>query len=141
VSQVAGLKLYRAYKFSQFRKAEVMPCLTENLNFLRLVAGPRYDLELRPASLNALLISTIVFGCALPLLYPVCLAGVVVQYLNERLTLAKVYRLPQSYKSEVTQQNIQMLAVAPLISCMVVFWLFGADALFKNQRGTLSSLG
>lgn len=66
----------------------------DDMKFFELFVGPHYNFATSTASTNCLAFITIVFGLAFPILYPVCLLGVVAQYCVERYSLATFHQLP-----------------------------------------------
>ena len=132
-------------KLSKFTKREFLYAHhtnneTDNMKYLELNAGPEYQFEMKTAPLNAVLLTTLVFGLAFPLLYVVALFALIVQYLTERITLALLYRLPQKYSLSLTLQNAHILAFSPVVSSAIAFWMMGNKQIFgSRQPGALST--
>ena len=112
---------------------------TDNVKYLELNAGPEYLFETKTAPLNAVLFTTLIFGLAFPLLYFVGLIAILVQYINERFTLALLYRLPKKYSLSLTLQNVNILAIAPVVASAIAFWMMGNRQLFGHQIGVLET--
>ena len=86
----------------------------DNIKFLELHAGPEYQFQTKTASLNAILFITLSLGLAFPILYPVALFAILLQYIVERYTLAVLYRLPPKFSLDMTTWNLHILALAPI---------------------------
>jgi hypothetical protein len=97
----------------------------DNIKFLEMHAGPEYLFELKTASLNAVLFMTLTLGLAFPILYPIALFAIVIQYIVERYTLAVFYRLPPKFSLDLTCWNNYVLMNAPVQSICIAFWLLG----------------
>ena len=123
------LKVRRAFK-KNFLYRMHSNNYEDNIKFLELYAGPDYNFHTKSASLNVILFTTIVFGGAFPLLYAIALFAIVIQYINERFTLAKFYRLPPKFTTELPILNLLILSFGPLVSSALNFWMFGNQQLF-----------
>jgi len=51
----------------------------------------------------------------------------------DRLTLTYFYRLPPKFSEKLTLQIVRVLAVAPLFSMLVAFWLYTNKQMFDNR--------
>jgi hypothetical protein len=98
---------------------------TDNIKFLEMNVGPEYPFQLKTPSLNVLLFITLVFGLAFPLLYVIAILGIILQYMVERYTLAKFYRLPPKFSLDLTFWNIGVLRAAPFCTMSIAFWMLG----------------
>ena len=105
----------------------------DNIKFLELHAGPEYLFQTKTASLNAVLFITLTLGLAFPLLYPVALFAIILQYIVERYTLAVFYRLPPKFSLDMTIWNNHILSNAPIQGLCIAFWLMGNKQMFNNQ--------
>jgi hypothetical protein len=99
--------------------------MSDNIKYLEMYAGPEYNFQRKSASLNVVIFMTVVFGFAFPLFYPICLFGVMIQYITERYTLAIWYRLPPKFSLDLTQLNVSVLIASPILAAAVGFWIFG----------------
>jgi hypothetical protein len=69
----------------------------DNIKFLELSAGPEYKFNLKFATLNTVMFTTLCFGNAFPLLYIIVFFALIIQYMTERYSLAMFYRLPPKF--------------------------------------------
>jgi len=102
----------------------------DNIKFLELHAGPEHRFQRKTASLNVVLFMTISLGAMFPILYPIALFAITIQYIVERYTLAIFYRLPPKFSLELTERNTFILAFAPLLGMAISFWAFGNYSMF-----------
>lgn len=65
------------------------------LKYLDLKAGPEYIMDYKIANTTTILFIAIVIGPILPLLYPIGFIALVVQYITEKVSLDRFYRLPK----------------------------------------------
>lgn len=105
---------------------------TDNIKFLELNAGPNYNQAVKSASLNCVLFMTLSLSPAFPLFYVLAVFAVSVQYLVERYSLARLYRLPQKANLDLTRSNIYALAGGTLVNCCLTFWLMGNTHMFSG---------
>ena len=98
---------------------------SDNMKYLELNAGPEYNFQLKTASLNVVIFMTVMFGLAFPIFYPVCLFAVIIQYITERYTLAVWYRLPPKFSLDLTELNVYLLIVCPILASGLCFWIIG----------------
>jgi len=73
----------------------------DNIKFLELSAGPEYKFNLKFATLNTVIFTTLCFGNAFPLLYIIVFFALIVQYMTERYSLAMFYRLPPKFTTDL----------------------------------------
>jgi hypothetical protein len=137
IAEVFALKINR-YMSRKYWYATHVNNHIDNIKFLELHAGPEYMFQLKTASLNALLFLSVCLGLSFPMLYPIALFGIVIQYIVERYTLAVFYRLPPKFSLDMTSWNNHVLMVAPLYGLGVAFWLLGNRQMFENQEVGLS---
>lgn len=106
----------------------------DNIKFLELHAGPEYLFQTKTASLNAVLFITLTLGLSFPILYPIALFSIIIQYIVERYTLAVFYRLPPKFSLDMTTWNIHILMLAPVYALSVIFWQLGNRQMFDNRE-------
>jgi len=65
------------------------------------------------------------FGAGMPILFPIALLSLIVQYLTERICLAYSYKEPHMFDSSLNREAINIIMIAPLLYCLIGFWMFG----------------
>lgn len=133
IAELIHLYFSRSYK-RNFKYSKHDNNKLDNIKFLELNAGPDYPFQLKVASVNATLFMTIMLGPAFPIFYPIALGAILIQYVVERFTLAKFYRLPPKFSLDLTYSNLNILSYAPLFSLVLSFWLFGNHSMFSNDQ-------
>ena len=63
------------------------------------------------------------YGLGLPLLFPIAAASIFSQWVNERLNVAYVTKLPPSLDDKLTNNAITSLKWAPLLFCFNSYWM------------------
>ena len=86
------------------------------------------------AMLNIVFIA-FMFGSGIPILFPIALLGIIIEYLVERLCLAYFYKKSEYYHRRVNVFTVGILYYAPFIYCMIGFWMYGNKQLFTNRIG------
>lgn len=105
---------------------------TDNIKFLELNAGPSYNQAVKSASLNCVLFMTLSLSPAFPLFYALAVIAISVQYLVERYSLARLYRLPPKANLDLTRANVYSLAGGTVVNCCLTFWLMGNSHMFSS---------
>jgi len=98
--QVIRLRIFRLYVIKHAYKNHTNNS-EDNMKFLELSAGPEYKFNLKFATLNTVIFTTLFFGNAFPILYIVLFFALTIQYLTERYSLAMFYRLPPKFTTEL----------------------------------------
>jgi hypothetical protein len=111
------------------------------LKYIDLFAGPEYSFESKLANTTMLVFITLILGPMMPLLYPIALVAVIVQYFTDKIFLTYFFRLPPKYSERLTIQNIKMMLLAPILSLMVNYWAFGNRQMFENKIDAISTYG
>jgi len=65
--------------------------------YIELHAGPQFVLEYRIAALIMQVSVALIYGMALPVLYPIVFVGLLAQNILDRLLLCYFYRAPPHY--------------------------------------------
>jgi hypothetical protein len=72
------------------------------------------------------------FGTALPILYPIALLSFVITYVAERLQAFYFNRQPPSFDHKITLSALKILPFAALINMMMTVWFMGNRQIFDN---------
>jgi len=107
------------------------------LRFIDLHAGPIYPFNYKVAESMTFIFATIYFGPAMPFFYVVGLWSLALHYFMERYKLAYFYRIPPQYTSALTILHIQIMALVPIWSLMLTFWIYTNQQMFDNKIDTL----
>ena len=72
------------------------------LKYIDLRAGPQYSFHSKLANTQLLVFMVIIFAPMLPILYPIAIGSLILQYLTDKLFLTYFYRLPPKYSEDLT---------------------------------------
>jgi hypothetical protein len=132
VVEILWLKIVRVFKLKmEYNGHENND--SDYLKFMELVAGPEYPFHLKSSSTTVLLFISISMGIIFPILYPLALFGVILQYLTNKYTLAKLYRAPPIYSVGVTNLNSLLLLFSPLILTFSGVCVLGVEKMFSEK--------
>jgi hypothetical protein len=67
------------------------------MRFVNAYTGPEYEIYLKYAYILKYVSVSLVYGYALPILFPITLVALINQYITDRLSLAYFYKKPPSY--------------------------------------------
>lgn len=74
------------------------------------------------------------YGLALPMLFPICLIGLVNMYITERLQIVYFYREPPMIDNQLNDRAVEILMFAPLIMLSFGYWMLGNRQMFYNEH-------
>lgn len=109
------------------------------LSFLDLHAGPEYFFYYKCALTNLIVLTCILFGGSMPVLYFIGLVAVALQYLFERWALTFFYRLPPKYSESLTLTTIALIGYAPVCALAILFWQHTNMQMFDNKIDKLTT--
>lgn len=114
----------------------------QDLRYFMFDIGPIYIMDYKIASTTSLFFIAIVFGPLVPLLYPMALLAIILQYWIEVWSLRRFYKLNQAQKQDeqMTQVNLKMLLAAPLIGLAVNIWAYSNRQMFENKIDPVKSI-
>ncbi len=73
------------------------------------------------------------FGGALPMLYPVCFLAVTIQLFIERFCLAYYYKQPPHYNDILSKDTLAILKWSIVANLFVNYWMFSNQQMFSNS--------
>lgn len=114
-----------------------------DLRYYMFDIGPVYVMDYKIASTTSLFFIAVVFGPLVPLLYPLGLIAIILQYYVEVKSLKKFYKLNEARKQDekMTVINIKMLVLAPLLSIPIMIWAYSNRQMFENVIDPVKSYG
>jgi hypothetical protein len=107
--------------------------------YIDTYSGPKYAIHFRYSALLTFISLALVYGAAMPLVFPISVLGYLVYWFNERLLIAYYYKQPPAYSVESTQSVLTILGWVPLLSTPFVWWQFGNRQIFENTLFELHS--
>jgi hypothetical protein len=90
-----------------------------------MYAGPEFEMNFRFSIFLNIIFITLLYGTALPILYPIALWSFIVLYITERLCVCYYYKQPPAYDEKMTVNAIGILTWAPIPFMMMSYWFLG----------------
>lgn len=103
-------------------------------HYIDLYSGPIFLMHFRYASILNITFVTMMFGLALPLLFPYAVLSLSILWFSEKLLFFYSYRLPPMYDISMGKNVLKIMQVAPLIMMLFGYWFFSSNQLLKNER-------
>ena len=73
-------------------------------------------------------------GIALPLLFPICLMGLINMYICEKLQFAYFYREPPMFDNRLNDRALSILFFAPIMMLLFGYWQLSNRQMFHNEN-------
>lgn len=74
----------------------------------------------------------LMFGTALPILYPLALLQYTVLYITERLMLCYYYKQPPSFSEKLTMSTLEIMLLGPALYMSFSYWYLSNQQIFNN---------
>ena len=104
--------------------------------YVKKHAGPEYFMHYKYSSIMTVVYLTMMFGPAMPILFPICFKTLLVLYTLEIFMLHYVYKQPPSYDEKLNNRVLKNLSFAPILMLAMSFWMFSSPMLL----GTYDSM-
>lgn len=103
------------------------------LHMNRAFQGPAFRLENRVPFTLALVAIAMVFGSALPLLYPVAFMGIAITIFWERIMLVHYFQRPQPYDQTIAAWANMWMPTLLFLHCAFTVWIFSNLSIFDSH--------
>jgi len=107
--------------------------------FEEVYSGPLFFVHYRLAFIVNIVWITFLFGPGMPILFIITLAGLIFNYVSERIRMAYSYQKPPMYDSRLTAHTLYYLRLAPVMYGIYSVWLFSNQQVFKNHVSPIVS--
>jgi hypothetical protein len=67
---------------------------------------------------------TFLFAPGIPILFPIAMVGLLIQYTSDQYMLARAYKKPPVYDESMTKTALFVLKLAPFLYAIMGAWLF-----------------
>lgn len=94
--------------------------------------GPEFLIHHRYSSLMNIAFVTMMYGAAMPILFPVALISCQLLYFMEIYMLHRVYRKPLDYDDTLHKIMLQQLQFAALVSLAINYWYLSNPRFFNS---------
>jgi hypothetical protein len=101
--------------------------------YVNLYGGPTYLIHFKYSSIMIQVFVSFFYGMFLPILFPICLFGLINMYVTERLCMAYFYKQPPSYDEKLNKRAIKFLKFAPVFMFFLGYWALGNRQIFFNE--------
>ena len=102
-------------------------------SFVSIYSGPTFELHWKYAYIINVVIVTLLYGPALPILFPICLASLISLYVTERLMIAYCYQRPPMTDTTICREAINLLHLAPLYYMVAACWVYSNQQVYMNR--------
>ena len=92
------------------------------MEYVELYSGPEYLIHFKYALQMNILFVTLMFGTAIPLLFPIAFLSFIVIYVLETFALFRIYRKPIDYDVKLHSQVLNFIQFGAIISLAFSFW-------------------
>ena len=90
--------------------------------YIDLFSGPKFDVHFRYANILNIVYVTMMYGAALPILFPIALFSIGLLYLQENYMLYYAYKKPPTYDEQLNKKVVKALKFSPLFLTGFSFW-------------------
>ena len=85
-----------------------------------------------------LIFVTFTYGLALPILFPICLVGMINILVTEKWQFAYFYQQPPLIDNKLNDRALKILEWAPIMMLVFGYWQLGNRQMFFNEVSDLS---
>lgn len=97
--------------------------------YVDLYAGPNYSLHFKYSSVLNIVFVTMMFGVAMPILYPIACLSLWTLYMVEKYCLYYTYKQPPKYDEQLNADVLNIMSVAPFINIAFGYWFLSNKQL------------
>jgi hypothetical protein len=94
--------------------------------YVNTYAGPMYFLHFRYSGIMNIIFITMMFGCGIPILFPIAAASLLILYCLENYMIYYVYKIPPAYDEKLNNSVLSNLAKAPLFLLSFGYWMLSS---------------
>lgn len=100
--------------------------------FVDIHCGPEYAIHYKYSSIVKAIIICLMYGPALPILYPITFVTMIVMVINERLVIFYYNREPPTFDDDMTVWSIKISEWTLWLSLPFSFWIMGNRQIYDN---------
>lgn len=102
--------------------------------------GPEYVIENNQAALLNFTMTCFLFGAGIPILFPISLLCLIVLYLFEKKTIARLVRIPKNFDPQMNEEIISMFLYGPIFYSAIGYWMYSNPQVIGNKVFPIKSL-
>ena len=103
-------------------------------------SGPEYEFFFKYAYLIKITYFAMIYGSAMPIVFPIVLFGLFNFYVTEKLSIIYFYKKPPTIDSKVSNLAIYLLTRPSIYGIMFATWVMGNQAMFTNLLSPINNL-
>lgn len=108
--------------------------------YINTYSGPEYLIHYRYSTLMNTIFVSLLYGTALPILYPIALLSMCVLYTAERVQVFYFYKQPPALDEKLTMSTLKVMMLAPVMYMFANYMYLGNQQIFGNVTLSLSSI-
>jgi hypothetical protein len=97
--------------------------------YINLYAGPVYFLHYKYSSILNIVFITMMYGAAMPILFPIAFVSLSSLFMLEKFMLYYVYQAPPAYDERLNNAVLDILSYAPLLLLSFGYWILSNKQL------------
>lgn len=109
--------------------------------YISVHQGMEFKMHNQYACIINLVFVAFMHGMTMPILFPLALLGIGVQYCLDKIRLVYVYKRPPMYDGKQISLIIDILIWAPLNAIFMLIWQLSDQKIFKGVTSTLTLTG
>jgi hypothetical protein len=108
-------------------------CKTTRQGYINLYAGPTFALHYKYSTILNIVFITMMFGTAMPVLFPIALGTFMILYVIEKGLLYYQYQEPPKYDDILNTTALNVMKFAPSLMLGFAYWMFSSKQLIEND--------
>lgn len=113
--------------------SEMVTKKTTLQQYVELYSGPVYFIHYKYSTILNIVYVTFIYGCGIPILFPVAAMQIGVLYIVEKLMIYYSYRQPPMYDNKLNDRVLRVMTYAPLLFMSFGYWMLSNNQLFANN--------
>lgn len=106
--------------------------LTTAQSYVNMYAGPEYILYSQYSQMLVLIFVTFMYGILMPILFPICLFGIINISIVDRWSLTYFFRAPPNYDGKLNEKALSLMSCAPVFMFGLGYWALSNTSMFLN---------
>lgn len=108
--------------------------------YINTYTGPEFLIHYRYSSIMNIFFVCLLYGTALPILYPIALLSMCVLYVAERAQVFYFYKQPPALDEKLTMSTLKIMMLGPLLYMFINYMYLGNLQIFDNVTMPLSRI-
>ncbi len=100
--------------------------------YVDLYSGPEYFIHFKYSGMMNVTFVTMMYGCGMPVLFPIAAFTYFNLYTLERLLVAYFVQLPPTFDDKMTKNAVSILRWAAVLHLSFAYWMLSSKQIFQN---------